>query len=149
MNRIHTTCIALEGQAILLRGASGSGKSDLALRLMDEGWSLVADDYTEIKVHDGQLHASPPDTLKGLLEVRGIGLIQVAYVKDIPIVAAFDLLAFDDIERLPESTYLTLESIDVPLYTLHGHETSAPAKIRIALKAQAENLFYNLKDEDT
>lgn len=150
MKRIHATCVAFEDQAILLRGRAGCGKSDLALRLMDQGWHLVADDYTELTLEDdGQLYASPPDTLKGLIEVRGIGLIHVSHKDHVPVIAVFDLQNLTDIERLPKSARLTLEGLDVPLYTLHGLEVSAPAKIRLTLKAQAEHLFYNLEAENT
>ncbi|PCI38966.1 MAG: aldolase [Rhodospirillaceae bacterium] len=149
MNRIHATCVAFEGQAILLQGASESGKSDLALRLMDQGWHLVADDYTELTLEeDGQLYASPPDTLKGLIEIRGIGLIRVPYKTHVPVIAIFDLQDLNKIERLPKPAHLSLEGLRVPLYTLHGLDASAPAKIRLTLKAQAEHLFYNLEAED-
>ena len=150
MNRVHSTCVAFEDQAILLQGASGCGKSDLALRLMDQGWHLVADDYTELtREDDGQLYARPPDTLKGLIEVRGIGLIHVPYKDHVRVVAVFNLQDINHIERLPKPAHLTLEGLDVPLYTLHGLDASAPAKIRLTLKAQAEHLFYNLEAEDT
>jgi len=145
MERIHATCVASDGQAVLLRGKTGSGKSDLALRLMDQGWDLVADDYTELEADGNMLLARPPETLKGLLEVRGLGLVQVPHVERAKVVAVFDLVPLANVERLPEVTIVSFEGLDVPSYTLHALEASAPAKIRMALQAQTKNLFFNLE----
>jgi len=142
MERIHATCVVIKGQGVLLRGAPGSGKSDLALRLIDEGAGLVADDYTELAVIDSQLCATAPQTIQGLLEVRGIGIVRMGCVPRVPILAIFDLLPLSDIERLPSPHMETFEGVDIPRYCLHGLDASAPAKVRIALKAQTDNLFH-------
>lgn len=128
---------------MLLRGAPGSGKSDLALRLMDGGWDLVADDYTEIHEADGQLCARAPDNIAGLIEVRGLGIISVGCVAHARIKAVFDLLPLSDIERLPDAATVSLLGFELPYFHLHGFDASAPAKVRIALKAHTENLFHN------
>lgn len=143
MERIHATTVALNGDAVLLRGASGLGKSDLALRLIDDGWDLVADDYTEIHEADGHLCARAPDNIKGMIEVRGIGIITVGCVPRAKIKAVFDLLPLSDIERLPGAATVSLLGFELPHFHLHGFDASAPAKVRIALKAHAENLFHN------
>lgn len=143
MERIHATTVALNGDAVLLRGASGSGKSDLALRLIDEGWDLVADDYTELHEADGALCARAPENIQGLIEVRGIGIVRIGCVARARVVALFDLLPLSDIERLPETANEVLLGHTVPRYGLHGFDASAPAKVRLALKAQAETLFHN------
>jgi len=141
MERIHATCIALNGKGVLLQGKSGLGKSDLALRLIDEGWDLVADDYTELEAQDDVLYARSPEAIQGLLEVRGLGVMRLGCVPRVPIVAVFDLRALNDIERLPEPVTVTLQGLHVPLYSLYAFEPSAPAKVRLALKAQTQNLF--------
>lgn len=141
MERIHATCVVIKGHGVLLRGNPGSGKSDLALRLIDEGAGLVADDYTELSAEDGQLFARAPDSIQGLLEVRGVGIVQIGCVPHVPVAAIFDLVALADIERLPEPQSETLEGVSVARYCLHGFDASASAKIRMALKAQMENLF--------
>ena len=88
---------------MLLRGVSGSGKSDLALRLIDAGGSLVADDQTRLKLTaDGQILAFPPELLAGLLEVRGFGLMRLPFRQLVPLLAVFDLVPFERIERYPE-----------------------------------------------
>lgn len=154
---------------MLLRGKSATGKSDLAVRLMDQGWQLVADDYTELYAHDGVLYARPPKTLKGLIEVRGLGLIKVDHLDQSPVVAVFDLLSvgplgslgslgsldslgslgslgsMDIPERLPALSRQSFEGLDVPRYSLQALQASAPAIIRLALKAQAQSLFYSLE----
>ena len=127
---------------MLLRGEPGSGKSDLALRLIDEGWDWVADDYTELEDDDGVLRAGPPAAIQGLLEVRGVGIVRLDHATLAQVVAVFDLKALCDIERLPEPATVALCGLDAPLYALHGHDASAPAKIRLALKAQNESLFH-------
>jgi len=66
MERVHATSVAKGGKAVLLRGKPGSGKSDLALRLIDDGWDLVADDYTELEDDDGVLRAQAPAAIQGL-----------------------------------------------------------------------------------
>lgn len=142
MERIHATTVAFKGEAIVLLGQSGSGKSDLALRLIDDGWDLVSDDYTELHVEGGQLIARAPEPIKGLIEARGIGIVRLDEVASAPIVAAFDLVALSDIERLPEPATVTWLGHAVARYAIHGFDASAPAKIRLALKAQRENLFH-------
>jgi len=141
MKRIHATSIAIKGRGVLLRGASGSGKSDLALRLMDDGADLVADDYTEVHAERGELIATAPKTIQGLLEVRGVGILNVGHITHVPVVAVFDLVSLSEIERLPQPQTESIEGVDIAHYCLHGFDASAPAKVRIALMAQAENLF--------
>src|SRR3546814_5042791 len=65
---VHASCVALDGRAVLLMGASGSGKSDLALRLIDRGWSLVSDDYVTLESRGGKLVAAPPEQIAGRSE---------------------------------------------------------------------------------
>ena len=143
MERVHATAVAWEGNAVLLRGGSGSGKSDLALRLIDAGWDLVADDYTELHEAGGTLCARAPENIKGLIEVRGIGIMRLGCVARATVVAVFDLLPLSEIERLPEARTETLMGHAVPRFALHGFDASAVAKVRMALKAQAENLFHS------
>lgn len=142
MERIHATCVVIKGKGILLRGKPGSGKSDLALRLIDDGAGLVADDYTELSIEDDRLYARVPEAIQGLLEVRGVGIVRIGCVPRVPVEAIFDLLPLAEIERLPEQQKECFEGVDIARYCLHGFDASAPAKVRLALKAQAENLFH-------
>src|SRR5471032_1651600 len=72
---VHASCVELRGAGVLLLGDSGTGKSDLALRLIHEGWSLVADDRTVLSLKQGRIVAAAPTTINGLLEVRGLGIV--------------------------------------------------------------------------
>jgi serine kinase of HPr protein (carbohydrate metabolism regulator) len=76
---IHATCVAIGGQGVLIMGPSGIGKSDLALRLIDRGATLVSDDYTEIELVEGALTGRPPATIAGKIEVRGVGIVTMVF----------------------------------------------------------------------
>ena len=130
---LHGTTVAIDGRSVLLYGASGMGKSDLALRLIDRGATLVADDYTLLKRVDGQLLATAPATISGKMEVRGIGIIDVPHVTDSPIALIIDLV--ESVERMPmTATTRTVAGIDVPVAAVVAHEASAPIKVELALK---------------
>src|SRR5437868_8909684 len=79
---LHASTVALDGRAVVIAGRSGSGKSDLALRLLDRGFVLVSDDQTIVRKVDGKLVASAPPTIRGKLEVRGIGIVEVDNADD-------------------------------------------------------------------
>src|SRR3954466_2404822 len=82
---VHASTVASEGRAVLITGPSGSGKSDLALRLLDRGFTLVSDDQTLVRRTGDRLIASAPAALAGKLEIRGIGIVEMETVKDVPI----------------------------------------------------------------
>ncbi len=132
-DQIHATCIAIDGHGVLLRGASASGKSDLALRLIDAGAVLVADDRVDLQSSDGIVRASAPAALLGLLEVRGIGILHFATRSDVPVTIVCDLYTPDDIERLPEERQANLLGIDIPAFAITPFETSAATKVQLAL----------------
>jgi serine kinase of HPr protein (carbohydrate metabolism regulator) len=130
---VHGTTVALEGEGVLLRGPSGSGKSDLALRLIDGGARLIADDQTELtRVADGLLARSPA-SIAGRMEVRGIGILRVPTVPSALLRLVIDLVAPDRVERLPEPQFCDYLQCSLPLLALAPFEASAPAKIRLAL----------------
>lgn len=131
---IHATAIARDGTAILLVGPPGSGKSDLALRLLDRGWQLVADDRVIATPEAGGLMLSAPATLAGLLEVRGVGILPVEAASPAPARLLVDLAATPD--RLPEAESREIAGVALPLLRLNAFEASAPIKIERAL-AQA------------
>jgi len=130
---IHASCIAIDGAGILLRGPSGSGKSDLALRLIDGGAILVADDQVELEVIGGVLFAHPPEVLAGKIEARGIGILENMPWHRAPVALTVDLVAREDVERLPPARTCTIVGVDLPCVQLAPFETSTPAKIRALL----------------
>ena len=133
MDTIHATCVVLEGRGVVLRGPSGSGKSDLALRLIDRGARLVADDRVVLSVAGGRVCARAPAALRGLLEVRGIGPVQVPSVDEAQVVLVADLVPGEPVERLPEPDHVDWAGVAVPKISLDPFHASAPAKLRVAL----------------
>ena len=129
---IHASCVALRGRAVLIAGRSGSGKSDLAIRLIDRGAALVSDDYTELRRADGRLLARAPARIAGRIELRGVGLVELATVADVPVCLLVDLDRPP--ERLPEAETARLAGVDVPRVALAALEPSAPVKLEYALQ---------------
>ena len=149
---VHATCVVLvsagaafrapANAGILLLGRSGSGKSDLALRLIARGAKLVSDDRTELFVERGRLTARAPAAIKGMLEVRGLGVIALPSAAKARIALAVSLDGAG--ARLPRPEYYKSPfdlSAPVPLIRLAPFEASAPEKIALAAAAFAHRLF--------
>jgi serine kinase of HPr protein (carbohydrate metabolism regulator) len=132
MDMIHATCVAIDRVGVLLRGPSGSGKSDLALRLIDGGAALVADDRVVLNVEAGRLVARAPNAIAGLIEARGLGPLAVRATASVPVGLIVDLVAGREVERYPEPEFHTLLGVRLPLVRLDPFEASAPAKVRLA-----------------
>lgn len=122
---LHASCVARDGHGVLLLGGSGSGKSDLALRLLDRGFRLVADD--RVALVDGE--AAPPAGLAGLLEVRGLGILRVEAVFPAKLALVVDLGAPG--ERLPAPA--SHPTLHLPLLHLSPWQHSAPLRVEIGL----------------
>ncbi len=133
MLTIHATSVALDDDGVLLSGPPGSGKSDLALRLMDAGASLVADDYTRLSEGDGALHAAPPDNIAGLMEVRGLGVVRQPYRASVPVRLLVTMAPAHAIPRLPDPSTESLMDHDVPSVAMDAAAPSAVARVRLAL----------------
>jgi len=130
---IHATCVAFDGKGVLLRGPSAAGKSDLALRLIEAGAALVADDRVILQAEEGHVTASPPKNLAGYIEVRGVGVLEMAHIPVCTVALVADLVGPDHIDRLPEPLEEELEGVRVTLLRLDPFEISAPAKVKLAL----------------
>ena len=130
---LHVSSVARNGVGILISGPSGAGKSDLALRLMDRGSQLISDDYTIVRRVKGQLLASAPDTITGKIEIRGLGVVEFDRVDDVPVGLFVDLGA--PVERMPEAIgSVVVAGVTLPSVALHGHESSTPIKVELALE---------------
>ena len=138
----HGTAIALAGTAVLIRGASGSGKSDLALRCLALAPTaltavpamLVADDYVTVTRTGDRLIAEAPATIRGKLEVRGLGIVTVPCQDSAELVLVADLVAPEQIERFPDPTpEVELGGVKLPLLHIAPFEASAPVKLLLAL----------------
>jgi hypothetical protein len=134
----HASSVLITGRVVLLAGASGRGKSDLALRLIDRGALLVSDDYTVLAHRNGTLYASPPVTIAGRLEIRGVGIVNMAFAHEGPVALILDL----DVApaRLPDDILpaTRLYGVDIPTLGFSALEVSA------ALKAEQALLRYGL-----
>ena len=129
---IHASTVANDGRAVLITGPSGSGKSDLALRLLDRGFALVSDDQTIVKKSGERLLASAPGTIAGKLEVRGVGIVEIEHVSEIPVSLIVELTS--EIQRLPDdSRDRPILGVKLPLVTIDAMTASAPSKVALAL----------------
>jgi serine kinase of HPr protein (carbohydrate metabolism regulator) len=149
---VHATCVVLaraarlfgapQGAGVLLLGKSGAGKSDLALRLIALGARLVSDDRTDLFVDRGKLFGRAPAAIKGLVEMRGVGIAALPHATKARVALAVSLGR--PTSRLPLREYYKAPfdlSAAVPLIRLAPFEASAPAKIILAAAAFEKNLF--------
>ena len=133
MTQVHqATCVAINGRAVLIEGAPGSGKSSLALTLIDRGAVLVGDDGVTLEPRGGRLYASPPPNIAGLLEVRNLGLLEFPTVGDVPValVVRLDAGAARFVE---EAERVELGGVELPLARLWPGGEVLALKVELAL----------------
>jgi serine kinase of HPr protein (carbohydrate metabolism regulator) len=129
---LHASSVALDARAVLIAGPSGAGKSDLALRLVDRGFTLVSDDQTVVQKRGERLHASAPATIRGKLEIRGLGIVDMPFVGDVAVALVVELTS--EIQRLPDDARQRMIcGLPVPLISIDALTASAPAKVALAL----------------
>ena len=135
MTVVHASAVFLDGQGVLLLGESGSGKSTVALNLIEKyGAELIGDDRIALFVEGAALLARPHENLHGLIELRGLGLLRLPYCAKADIGLAVELVAASQVLRLAPSAYFTHDGVAVPFLRLHGHDPNTPLKIKWALK---------------
>jgi len=130
---IHATSVVIGGFGVLIMGPSGVGKSDLALRLIDRGATLISDDYTIVTARDGSLLLNTPPAIAGRMEIRHLGLVDMPHVDAVPAVLAIGL---DEApQRMPETVdTIMLAGLPLPFVRLAGKEASAPIKAEFAVR---------------
>ncbi len=129
---IHASTVAIEGRGVMILGQSGAGKSDLALRLIDRGAQLVADDYTQLRRENDALVASAPMTIGGRIEIRGLGIVPSPHVDGVPVVLAVQLK--QGVERMPERMTEVFAGVSIRVLALDPRPASAPLLIEHALR---------------
>ena len=129
---VHATAIAIEGDGVLLRGPPGAGKSDLALRLIEGGAHLLADDQALLQRVGNHVIVRAPAAIAGLIEVRGVGILQVDSLEEAPLALVVDLVPLAQVERIPDNRFEIVLGLSVPLIALAPFEVSAAAKLRLA-----------------
>jgi serine kinase of HPr protein (carbohydrate metabolism regulator) len=145
--QLHATCVAINGHGVLLVGPSGSGKSDLALRLVDETGSglgdekmtsvLVGDDQIVLTRQSDTLVAAPAAALAGLIEIRGVGILKCPYLGQAPLALVVNLMQQAAIERLPEAPGVVFKElgVSIPAIEVDASQPSAPGRVRCGLQA--------------
>jgi len=129
---LHASTVASGGRAVAITGPSGSGKSDLALRLLDRGFRLVSDDRTLVWRTGDRLIASPPQTIAGKIEIRGIGIVDMDHVENVPVALVVELSGI--MERMPgESRERPILGVRLPMVSIDAMTASAPSKVALAL----------------
>lgn len=137
---VRGSCVALDQSGILITGESGVGKSDLTLRLFELGAKLVSDDYTEIDNCAGVLRAKAPESIRGLFEVYGLGVLHWPEVTTAQLVTVIDLVPKVDAERYPDPLEMEILSVILPCFRLAAFEVSTALKVRLALSLVCGNL---------
>lgn len=148
MLKVHGTCVQVHEGGVLLTGPSGSGKSDLALRLIDGGALLVGDDLVAVSASEQTperlIVRTAQDRLAGLLEVRGLGIMRVPAVESAVLDLVIQMVTADAVERLPGPEWMTMLGRSVACLRLAPFEASAAAKVRLAAAtARAGALWWS------
>lgn len=119
---LHASVVALDPErGVLIKGASGTGKSLLALRLMAYGAWLVADDRTDLTVEGGHLIARAPAPIAGRIEARGVGILRADPLSHARITLSVDLDR-EETERLPNCRKDSLLGVELPLVLRVQHD---------------------------
>lgn len=137
MQMVHGTAVRLGQAGLLLRGPSGSGKSDLALRLIEAGGRLIADDQVALDCEHGEIRLQAPPAIAGMIEVRGLGILRLPRAPRTVLHLVCDLVPREQVERLPERGRCEFLGVTVPQVALCAFDASTPAKLRFALRAVA------------
>lgn len=140
MSVLHATTLARRVDGVwrgaLIRGLSGTGKSDLALRALDNGWRLVADDRTVVWTSGGMLYGRAPGPISGLLEARGVGVVPIAELHFVRLGLVVDA-AHGSVERMPERQEVMVLDVRLPRLQFDLRYASTLAKIGLALAGRA------------
>ena len=139
LKRIHSTSVVIDDNGVLILGDSGSGKSDLALRLIDNGATLISDDISICRKNSDNIYLYCPPEIKGLLEVREIGIITVPFVERIKLRLVVNLKSNNN-ERFPKDSCFRILGIKIPIINIEGKNSSAVAKIKVKLNEIRETI---------
>ncbi|NQV56278.1 MAG: serine/threonine protein kinase [Rhodospirillales bacterium] len=140
MEQVHGTSVVIGVRGVLLLGPSGSGKSDLAMRLIDRGAELVADDYVDLELSKAGIQMSAPEQIAGMLELRGVGLISLSHAATAKLELVIELVPAAEVPRLPDAEFYILCGRPVPKLRLYPFELSAPIKVEQALVVASKGL---------
>lgn len=138
---LHGSSVLLRGathapSAVFIRGLSGSGKSDLAFRLIEKGAALICDDQVVFTKRRDKILVSAVESIRGLLEVRGVGLMRYpAETSPQELRLVVNLVRREDVPRLPEWKKVDILGVGVPSLEFHAFDVSAATKLMKAMEA--------------
>lgn len=130
---LHGTSVDIQGKGILIVGKPGMGKSSLALQLIDRGAILIADDQTHLSYDKEKLVLRPSERLKGMMEVRGVGLCSFPFRLHSYLKLCVEICEKDEFERLPEPLFKEYYAIKVPLLKINKNDPLGPIKVELKL----------------
>lgn len=142
---IHASCVEKEGRGILLRGHSGASKSSFALTLINRGFTLVADDQVRVSTQDNKLIAEPAEALRGLLEVRGIGLLRMNYSPSCELQVLIDLVPGYRADRMPAVETQTLHGLALRSFQINPMDPRGIEKVLVLFHPD----FLGFYEEET
>lgn len=133
---MHASFVLWHNKGILFRGKSGSGKSELALKFIEnKNAVLVADDVVELKVRQNKLWGSSPQNIRGLLEIRNVGISRYEYAEEATVSLLVNLLpAKENLERLPKNKTENILGVEIPAIDLYAEDTTILEKIIVKLR---------------
>ncbi len=139
LKRIHSSSVVIDDNGVLILGRSGSGKSDLALRLIDTGATLISDDVSICKKKSNDVYLFCPSQTRGLLEVREIGIITVPFVEKIKLRLVVKLTG-NKTDRTPKTNFFKILGVKLPLLKIDGKNSSAVVKVKVKLNEIREEI---------
>jgi serine kinase of HPr protein (carbohydrate metabolism regulator) len=139
---IHGSSVEIKGMAVLITGKSGSGKSSLALNLIDRGAILISDDQSQLSLEAGKIIVNAPPRIKGILEVRGVGLIQFPTKEKASLGLCVELLEEENRERLPETHFFEYYNINIPVLRLCKYDPLGAIKVELKINAKDKANHY-------
>lgn len=132
---LHATSIAIKNKGVLISGQPGSGKSSLALQLIDRDAHLVSDDQTLLTLEKETLRISPPSSLRGLMEVRGVGICTFPFQEKAPLTLCVEMCEGHLLERLPEPVFVEYHGIQVPYLKLSKIDPLGAIKVELKVES--------------
>lgn len=130
---IHGTCVDIKGNGVLISGKSGIGKSSLALQLIDRGAILITDDQVLLSLEKEGLLVKAPGTLKGLMEVRGIGICTFPFQETSFLKLCVKICEDEELERLPDPLFIEYYKIKVPCLKIKKNDLLGAIKVELKL----------------
>ena len=137
--KVHGTSVSIDGDGVLFRGPPGSGKSDLALRMINFGAQLVSDDQVYLTRRNDNIFMSSPQIIRNSMEVRGIGIVNSIAQKEAPLILVLNMLPNNVANRMPIWHLCTFLDIKVPAVEFAPFEISAHLKVKLAVNLARKN----------